>query len=578
MPAVAPAQARRTGRYALAAGALVLAIAGAAWALFGRSAASDDTVVAGPTAVVARGNLIVSVTETGEVTAAKRTVISNEIRWPVVIQWLVEEGEVVKKGDRIIVFECRELIDAIESKRLTVTNSKNSYLQAVESVELDKKEQDNLVRKAIQAVEDAKADLQKYIEADGPMKLADANSAIHTARRDLALAEDKLNFKLKVNADKELNSPFSDNEIEAEKLSVEKLKIALQKALATHDKLRKYDDPRERKTLAMAVEDANLALARAKHTARSKIMTAEADRETAKISLDLQTKQLDELEDDANKLVTCAEEEGLVVYDVGGNRWRANDTVVEVGAKISPRQQLMIIPDMTTLLVKTKVYEAIVDQVKLGLKAHVRFDSRPDVPIPARVGKVAVLPDSQHRWLNPGVKVFKVDIELGQDVPDLKPGMTAQVEIELNRLRNVLSVPVATVFTEQEKTYCYRLADGRMERVEVQVGKMNDTHVQILSGLVEGDRVLLTPPVSVERASGDKDKADEDSSQKPAPAGDHPPDRTGPDRKRDKKPDRPNRPDAAGKRPDARRPGGAGEARRKPSGGGSQPRRRGTAK
>jgi len=561
---MAPAAARRrvAWPYVLGAGVLLAALAGGAWAIFGGSNPADASASNGPVAVVTRGPLIISVTESGEVQAEKRTVISNEIRYPVIIKSLVEEGARVRKGQTIITFECRELVDAIESKKLAVSNAKNTYLQAVENVELEKKEQDNLVRKAEQAVEDAQADLRRYMEAGGPVKISDANSAIHTARRDLALAEDRLNFKLKVNADEELKKPFSENDIEVEKLSVEKLKIALRKALAEYDMLLKYDDPRQKRTLQMAVEDAKLALERARHTAKSKVLTAETDRDTKKVSLDLQSRQLDDLLEDANKLVIKAEEEGLVVYDTGGNRWRPSDTVVEVGANISPRQQLMIIPDMTTLLIKTKVYEAIIDLVQPGLKAHVRFDSRPDTPVAGHVSKVAVLPDSQNHWLNPGVKVFKVDVELNEKVADLRPGMTAQVEIELARLEDVLSVPVAAVFTEQEKTFCCRVNDGQVERVEVKTGKMNDTRVQILSGLSEGDKVLLAPPVSGKGQEDQEKEADELPPEPVRPEALRP--REGEDQPASRPAGRRPKPSPPGDRPHARR-SGDGPRRRGPS-------------
>jgi hypothetical protein len=71
---------------------------------------------------------------------------------------------------------------------------------------------------------------------------------------------------------------------------------------------------------------------------------------------------------------------------------------------------------------------------------------------------------------------------------------------------------VAAVFTEQEKTYCYRLVHGLPERTEVKIGRMNDTRVELLAGLGEGDKVLLSPPASSEG----KDKAAE-KEKKPDP-------------------------------------------------------------
>ena len=113
---------------------------------------------------------------------------------------------------------------------------------------------------------------------------------------------------------------------------------------------------------------------------------------------------------------------------------------------------------------------------------------------PGEVTKVAPLPDSQNRWLNPGVKVFDVIVKFGEPVEGLKPGMTAQVELVLAELPDVLSLPVAAIFTEQDKTFCYRVNSGRCEEVLVKLGRMNDRRVQIVSGLKEGDKVLLAPP------------------------------------------------------------------------------------
>jgi multidrug efflux pump subunit AcrA (membrane-fusion protein) len=168
--------------------------------------------------------------------------------------------------------------------------------------------------------------------------------------------------------------------------------------------------------------------------------------------------------------------------------------MVQVGEKINSRQQLMIIPDMSTLQVKTRVYEAMVDQVQPGLEALIRLDAKPDLPLTGKVSKVGVLPDSQNRWLSPDVKVFNVIVAMDQRPEGLKPGMTAQVELMLARLENVLSVPVAAVFTEQEKTYCWRPNGGKPEMAPIKIGRTNDRRAEIVSGLEEGDVVLLSPP------------------------------------------------------------------------------------
>jgi len=110
---------------------------------------------------------------------------------------------------------------------------------------------------------------------------------------------------------------------------------------------------------------------------------------------------------------------------------------------------------------------------------------------------VAVLPDSQNPWLSPGVKVYPTVVSFDEDLSglDLKPGMTCDVEIILAELPDALSVPIAAVFSDNESTYCYRLGpDGKAKRTAIKIGLTSETRAQVLSGLAEGDKVLLVPP------------------------------------------------------------------------------------
>ena len=212
-----------------------------------------------------------------------------------------------------------------------------------------------------------------------------------------------------------------------------------------------------------------------------------------KLNFDRRTKKLVELREDEKKLNVVAEQVGLVVYRSSDGR-RTTETIVEKGEKVDPRQRLMIIPDMSTLQIKTRVYEAMVQKTKVGLKTIIRLDINPDNALYGKIHKVAVLPDSQHRWINPDLKIFTVIVKFNELPKDIKPGMTCKVEMILAELENVLSVPIAAVFTENDKTLCYRITDDGFEPVEVKVGGMNDEYVQILSGLQEGDEVTLTKP------------------------------------------------------------------------------------
>ena len=449
----------------------------------------------GSQAEVTRGPLVVSVTESGDVEADQRKVIANQLTWPVVIKQVVPEGTIVKEDGVIIQFECKELNDAIVQQRITVTAAQNAYTQARENLLLKKRELANNAQKAEQAVQDAEESLERYIKGEWPVKKSDAASNIKLAERDLYLARQKLAFKVMANNDKELqnNKPYSQNEIDADQLSVDRLELALGKAKSTLDMLLQYDHKRDTRKLEIAGSDAKLELERAKLEAKTQLLVSEADAQTKKVTLEMQESKLADLLADERQLVVKAEKSGLVVYDTG-SRW-SGDVTIEAGQRISPKQQLMIIPDMSTLQIHTKVYEAIIDQVMPGLEAFIRLDAKPDMTLRGRATRVGVLPSSQHRFWNPTVKIFDVIVKLddAKMMEGLKPGMTAQVELVLARLENVLSVPVAAVFTEQGQTCVWRVSWGKREKVAVKVGRMNDARVEVLSGLSQGDRVLLAP-------------------------------------------------------------------------------------
>ncbi len=493
--------------------AVIVAVV-ALWPRGGRGRASAG----GPTAVVMRSDLIVSITgSNSQVEAASRKVIRNELRWPVIIKGVVPDGTRVEKGEVIIHFECAELEDAIEDGDLAVDKAELTYEQAVENLKLKKKEMDSQVRKATQAVKDAGDNITRYTDKDGQWGVDknDAESRIELASGDLALVQGRLNAKLKANNDPELQKPYSKSEIEKDRLDVKRLKRSLRDAESNLDMLIKYDHPRRLRDLNTAVDDAKLNMERANLVAATEVRLAKSNVEAKRTHLRKLSERLAERREDKElRLTVRAMEPGLVVYSTGGLPWRPSPVSVEVGEKINQRQQLMIIPDMSTLQVETKVFEAVVNQLKPGAtRALVSLDAKPELnKLGGTVKWVAPLPDPQHGWMATGVKLFSVVIKFdnAKAIPDLKPGMTAQVELMVARLPNVLSVPVAAVWTEQEKTYCWRATnDGQPARVDVSVGRSNETRVEVLAGLSEGDRVLLVPgePAASGEAQAEQPKA-----------------------------------------------------------------------
>jgi multidrug efflux pump subunit AcrA (membrane-fusion protein) len=275
--------------------------------------------------------------------------------------------------------------------------------------------------------------------------------------------------------------------------------------------LKTYDDPKDRRKYEGAIRDAKLELERATIDFETQVKVAENTVQTRKSMLVLSLSAMELLKTDAAKLVVKADRTGLVIYKAA-RHW--DPQALAVGDKVNSGQQMMIIPDMESLRISTRVPEALKDKVALDMEAFVRLDVKPDMVLNGRVQKIAPVPDSGGNWWGKAVKVYTVNVVLDKEQTALlKPEMTAKVEIILGRLDNVLHVPVAAVFSEQEQSFCWKITSASRKKVPVKVGGMNDTSIELISGLAEGDKVLLAPP-----ADEGSDPSDKTAKPKPPAA------------------------------------------------------------
>ena len=119
---------------------------------------------------------------------------------------------------------------------------------------------------------------------------------------------------------------------------------------------------------------------------------------------------------------------------------------------------------------------------------------------------------AQGDWMSSDVKVYQTLVLLDESVEDLKPDMSAEVTIMVDSAKeSVLAVPLQAIVGGAEsgpkrKVYI-KTATGTDER-EVELGAFNERMVEILSGIQEGDEVILNPKVLL----GDKIKTREDAA------------------------------------------------------------------
>ncbi len=164
---------------------------------------------------------------------------------------------------------------------------------------------------------------------------------------------------------------------------------------------------------------------------------------------------------------------------------------VAPGETISPETTPLVLIDIARYLVKVTVDEVDISRVVIGQQVEVLIDALGAPTLTGTVLRSEPLPSSDS-----GVTSYRVTVEIDPSGRALKPGMTASASIIADTRSDVLSLPAAAVRSEGEKSLVKLVvsaADGTrtIEDREVQVGLRTSDTVEIVSGLAEGDQVVL---------------------------------------------------------------------------------------
>jgi HlyD family secretion protein len=156
---------------------------------------------------------------------------------------------------------------------------------------------------------------------------------------------------------------------------------------------------------------------------------------------------------------------------------------VNVGQQVQPGTNLARVADPTRLKAELRIAETQARDLAIGQKAEV--DTRNGI-IQGRVMRID--PAAQQGTVT-------VDVELIGELPrGARPDLSVDGTIELERLTNVLYVGRPAFGQEQSTVGLFRLdpATGEAARTQVQLGRSAVNTIEILSGLSEGDQVVLS--------------------------------------------------------------------------------------
>jgi len=454
----------------------------------------EDPTSSFATFVAKRGPLTISVLESGTISPQEQITLRNEVEGRTSIVSLVPDGSIVKKGDLLVELDASTLKDAIIDQDIQVQRADAAYIGAKESLAVTENQAKSDIDVARLTLKFARQDLQQYVDGIYPKDANELRARIRLAEEDLKRAEDVNDWSKRLYEEKYL----SETEYLADKLAVQRRKLERDVANSDLDLLQNFTYHRQIEQLTSDVNQAEMALERTERKASADVVQAKADLRAKELEYNRQKEKLKKTEDQLSKTTIYAPQDGMVVYATsgGGRRpWDRRDPM-EIGVEVQERQDLINLPTANSMKAQVDIHETSLEKVRLGLPVVITIDALAGKKFLGRVQRIAPLPDARSMWANPDLKVYPTDIYLEDSDNTLRTGMSCKAEVIIAQYEDAVYIPVQAVLRVAGQPTIYVVdKDGSYTERKVEIGLDDNNMIRIVSGLEEGEVVLMTPPL-----------------------------------------------------------------------------------
>lgn len=522
-------------------GLVVLGGAGFGFTKF--RAQAKPKVELGRTVVAKQGEIAIKVSETGTLEPVLKVDVKSRVAGRL-LRIFVKAGDRVTAGMPLATVDPTEVSREVAGVQAQLRASRAGLSQAQENYGLSQKTTALAIRRAEISVENSQISLK-----EAGVNLKDAEVGLRNAELGVEQAKKRLTQTAAPSRSQEVEQAQQSvrriqaqlvdarRTLERRKLLVEKGFIAQQEVDATQTQidlaqadlasaqervaLLKEGPRREDiETVKVGVDAAEIAVDQAKvrvEQAKVRYEQARVAVRTAQVQLDteranaaqarVRARDIDRSRADVAQIENRLAQQSVqltetrivapISGEVTGKYLEEGELVASATAGFAQGAALVTIADLSKMQVKVNVNEVDVARLSLGLPVEIRVDGVPDKTFQGRV--VALAPASltsaqagQNSNNNSGNAIVRFEVKIAVTERDtrLRPGMTATVDILLNRKKDIVVLP-AEALRPGNKVVVVTGKDETLKKEErpVQVGLRDDARVEILSGLRAGEAV-----------------------------------------------------------------------------------------
>ena len=233
----------------------------------------------------------------------------------------------------------------------------------------------------------------------------------------------------------------------------------------------------------LAFEEAEAKLKQLQETFDLKRRAAAADIRILEIRRNRAETNMKQAESNAERMLIASPLPGVAVVKT---TWKNGGNMVEFmeGDEVRTGQPVVEVVNPAVMRVRARVNQADMNELRVGQTVRVGLDAYPELTFSGTVDQIS--PIGQQSTLSPKVRTFIVLVLVNEAHPNLMPDLTASLDVELDRQRDVLVVPRDAVVLEGEHAYVRVQRGGRFDRQDVTLGATNTHEVVITGGLQEG--------------------------------------------------------------------------------------------
>jgi HlyD family secretion protein len=438
----------------LLGGLLFLALIGAGAFLAqarGRSPALPET------ATIRRGTLRVTLSAAGKIRPRAQAVL-NFATAGTVAEIFVREGEAVRKGQPLARLDTTDLELAVRQAEVAYLTQQVVYSQTVQGPKPEE------LAAARAAVRSAQAALRALEQGPDPTDL-------EIARLNYEVAKNAI-WQAQLTRDKTAGSPLSAPiDVDLARARVGQAELQAEIARLQYEKMKTGARPEQLEAARAQLAQAQASLARLQPDA----LTVERTR----LQLEQARLQLEQARRRLEQATLLAPFDGTVIA-----------VNIEIGQVVGAGVPggAIVLADLSDLYLDLTVDEVDVVRLKEGMPVEITLDALPGRSFRGHIEAIA--PAATEAG---GAATYRVRVVLDERDPVLRAGMSANVEIEVERREHVLLVPNAAVRRDREtgRAFVHRVVGDRAEEVEIRLGAQGETESEVLEGLQEGDRVVL---------------------------------------------------------------------------------------